>query len=74
MDIFAAAQVPIEYEFHNFSLENVQPGGDLISPEALDSIRRNKVALKGNLFNTKPKRIKFVKAHSQPLLVKAIDQ
>jgi len=51
MDIFAAAHVPIEYEFHNFSLENVQPGGDLISAEALDSIRRNKVALKGNYFN-----------------------
>jgi len=47
MDIFAQAGVPIEYEFHNFSLENVQPGGDLISAEALDSIRRNKVALKG---------------------------
>lgn len=47
MDIFAAAKVPVEYEFHNFSLTNVQPGGDLISTEALDSIRRNKVALKG---------------------------
>jgi isocitrate dehydrogenase (NAD+) len=47
MDIFAAAKVPIEYEFHNFSLTNIQPGGDLISAEALDSIRTNKVALKG---------------------------
>ena len=45
--IFEAVQVPIEWEFHNFSLTNVQPGGDLLSTEALDSIRRNKVALKG---------------------------
>jgi isocitrate dehydrogenase (NAD+) len=32
MDIFASLQVPIEWEFHNFSTTNVQPGGELISP------------------------------------------
>lgn len=47
MEIFSAVNVPVEWEFHNFSTTNVQPGGDLISPEALDSIRRNKIALKG---------------------------
>jgi isocitrate/isopropylmalate dehydrogenase len=47
MEIFSAAKVPIDWEHHNFSTTNVQPGGDLLSAEALDSIRRNKVALKG---------------------------
>jgi len=74
MDIFAQAGVPIEYEFHNFSLENVQPGGDLISAEALDSIRRNKVALKG-IFSTQMKLyINPIKVPSLLPLVKAIDQ
>lgn len=47
MEIFSAAKVPIDWEHHNFSTTNAQPGGDLLSAEALDSIRKNKVALKG---------------------------
>lgn len=47
IEIFKADKVPVEWEFHNFTTTNVKPGGDLLSAEALDSIKRNKVALKG---------------------------
>lgn len=42
-----AAKIPIEWEHHTISTHAVTPGGDLISQEALDSVIRNKVGLKG---------------------------
>ena len=45
--IFAAAKVPVEWELHTISTHAVTPGGDLISQEALDSVIRNGVGLKG---------------------------
>jgi isocitrate dehydrogenase (NAD+) len=45
--IFEAAKVPVEWEHHTISTHAVTPGGDLISQEALDSVIRNKVGLKG---------------------------
>ena len=47
MYIFDAAKVPVEWEHHTISTHAVTPGGDLISQEALDSVIRNKVGLKG---------------------------
>lgn len=47
INIFEAAKVPVEWEFHTISTHAVTPGGDLISQEALDSVLRNKVGLKG---------------------------
>lgn len=41
------AKVPIEWEYHTISTHAVTPGGDLISEEALDSVIRNKIGLKG---------------------------
>ncbi|CAE7325287.1 unnamed protein product, partial [Symbiodinium sp. KB8] len=45
--IFKAADVPVTWEHHTISTHAVTPGGDLISQEALDSVLRNKVGLKG---------------------------
>jgi len=46
--IFAAIEVPIEWERHTtLNVKDVPPGGDLLTVETLDSIRRNTVALKG---------------------------
>lgn len=45
--IFEAAKVPVEWEYHTISTHAVTPGGDLISQEALDSVIRNTVGLKG---------------------------
>lgn len=45
--VFEAAKVPVEWEHHVISTHAVTPGGDLISQEALDSVLRNKVGLKG---------------------------
>jgi isocitrate dehydrogenase (NAD+) len=42
-----AARVPVTWEHHTISTHAVTPGGDLISQEALDSVIRNKVGLKG---------------------------
>ncbi len=42
-----AAKVPVEWEHHTISTHAVTPKGDLISEEALDSVIRNKVGLKG---------------------------
>lgn len=47
MEIFSAAKVPIVWEDQIIDVNVVNEEGDLISKEALDSIRRNKVALKG---------------------------
>lgn len=46
-EIFSRAKVPIEWEHHHISTHAVTPTGDLISYEALESVRRNKVGLKG---------------------------
>ena len=45
--IFDAAKVPIDWEQHEIYTRAVSKDGDLISQEALDSIKTNKVALKG---------------------------
>jgi isocitrate dehydrogenase (NAD+) len=47
VQIFESAKVPIEWEYHTISTHAVTPGGDLISQEALDSVIRNTVGLKG---------------------------
>lgn len=47
VQIFKAAKVPIEWEDHAIHSEAVTEEGDLISKESLDSVLRNKVALKG---------------------------
>ncbi len=39
--------MPVEWEHHTISSKAVTPGGDLISQEALDSVIRNGVGLKG---------------------------
>jgi hypothetical protein len=44
-----AAKVPIEWEQHTISTHAVTKSGDLISEEALESVIRNKVGLKGAL-------------------------
>eukprot|EP00158_Paraphelidium_tribonemae_P010262 Partr_v1_DN42140_c0_g1_i1_m9172 putative Dehydrogenase len=46
-EIFEAAKVPVDWEHHTISTHAVTPSGDLISQEALDSVIRNKVGLKG---------------------------
>ena len=45
--IFKAAEVPIQWELHEISSRVVNTNGELISQGALDSVKRNKVALKG---------------------------
>jgi len=49
VQIFEAAKAPIQWERQIVSTESVEPGGQLISEEALASIRKNAVALKGPL-------------------------
>lgn len=45
--IFNSAQVPIDWELHQIGNKAVSKDGDLISEEAIASIKANKVALKG---------------------------
>ena len=45
--IFNSAQVPIDWELHQIWQSAVSKEGDLISEEAIASIKSNKVALKG---------------------------
>jgi isocitrate dehydrogenase (NAD+) len=47
IDIFTAAKVPIEWEFHQIHSRAVTAAGDLIGPESIESIKRNTYALKG---------------------------
>ncbi|HEY5813678.1 MAG TPA: isocitrate dehydrogenase (NAD(+)) [Terrimicrobiaceae bacterium] len=49
VQIFEAAKAPIQWERQFVSTDAVEPGGQLISDEALASIRKNTVALKGPL-------------------------
>jgi isocitrate dehydrogenase (NAD+) len=47
-DIFKSAGAPVEWEIQQIGTEHVLPGSkDLISPEAIESVKRNKVGLKG---------------------------
>ena len=45
--IFNSAKVPIDWELHQIGQTAVSKDGDLISEEAIASIKTNKVALKG---------------------------
>lgn len=45
--IFAAAEVPVKWETHIIDVQAVKPGDDLVSKDALDSVRRNGFGLKG---------------------------
>lgn len=45
--IFSAAEIPITWEEHHIDIANAKPGEDLVSKEALDSVRRNGFGLKG---------------------------
>lgn len=45
--IFAAADVPVKWETHIIDVHAAKPGEDLVSKEALDSVRRNGFGLKG---------------------------
>jgi isocitrate dehydrogenase (NAD+) len=47
VDIFKSAGVPIEWEEYSIYSKAVTDDGDLISKESLESILRNKIALKG---------------------------
>jgi isocitrate dehydrogenase (NAD+) len=47
INIFHACKVPIEWEFHEIHSKAVTEEGDLISKDSLDSVLRNKLALKG---------------------------
>jgi len=47
LDIFKAAQVPVEWEHHKIYSQSVSAEGDLITPESIQSILTNKFALKG---------------------------
>jgi isocitrate dehydrogenase (NAD+) len=50
VSVFKAAKAPIEWEYFDISMDKpVNANGDLISQEALDSVIRNKVGLKGPL-------------------------
>jgi isocitrate dehydrogenase (NAD+) len=47
IDIFSTLKAPIEWENHAISNKAVTETGDLISKEAISSILKNKIALKG---------------------------
>ncbi|MBU3678509.1 MAG: NAD-dependent isocitrate dehydrogenase [Candidatus Kapabacteria bacterium] len=47
IDIFAAAKVPVQWEMAMAGLEAIEKFGNGVPPETLESIKRNKVALKG---------------------------
>lgn len=47
IDIFSATKVPVEWEFQKIHSKAVTATGDLIGPEAIESVKRNTYALKG---------------------------
>ena len=49
IQIFDAAGADLEYEEHNAGLTSLREVGELIPPDLVESIKRNKVALKGPL-------------------------
>lgn len=58
--IFAAAQVPIEWEEENAGQTTLEEKGELIPSTLIESIKRNKVALKGPLTTPVGKGFKSV--------------
>jgi isocitrate dehydrogenase (NAD+) len=49
LNVFAQLQIPVEWEFHQIHTKAATSEGDLITKEAIDSVRRNKFALKGEM-------------------------
>lgn len=49
LQIFDAAGADLEYEEHNAGLTSLREVGELIPPDLVESIKRNKIALKGPL-------------------------
>jgi len=47
VDLFSAVKAPIDWEFHQIHKKAVTASGDLISEESLESVKKNKWALKG---------------------------
>jgi isocitrate dehydrogenase (NAD+) len=47
LKVFEAAKVPVEWESFEIHSKAVSADGDLISEEAINSVKANKVALKG---------------------------
>jgi len=47
ISVFRQAQVPIEWEEYEVHMQPIDDSGKLISEEALNSVRRNKIGLKG---------------------------
>ncbi len=45
--VFAAAKVPIEWQSYEIHTKAANKDGDLISDDAIENIKLNKVALKG---------------------------
>ena len=50
IDIFAAAKVPIEWEFHAIHKKAMTEKGDLITEESLKAVRDYKFSLKGVIY------------------------
>ena len=51
--IFEHANVPIEWETVEISTSHVKPGQPLLSPEAVATIKKNKIGLKGMNYVTR---------------------
>ena len=47
LDIFAAAQVPVQWDEHNAGITTLESMGELLPQSLLDSLERNRVGLKG---------------------------
>ena len=47
LDIFAAAQVPVQWEEHNAGITTLESEGALLPQSLFDSLERNRVGLKG---------------------------
>ena len=47
LDIFAAAQVPVQWDEHNAGITTLESMGELLPQSLLDSLERTRVALKG---------------------------
>lgn len=51
IDIFDAAKVPIDWEFHEIHKKRVTEQGDLITEDTMRAVRELKFALKGMRFS-----------------------
>jgi isocitrate/isopropylmalate dehydrogenase len=67
-EVFAAMNVPVEWEEYDVSGET--HGSERLFNEAMESLRRNKVGLKGGCSECKRKRCRQISTltHSLPLL------